>query len=287
MNSMYPWSAVYAGFSRISIRWLPALVLLCLALPGRTYPPAPHHLLYGMVRDEYGSPIQAAGAQIILVTAGGRELKTKILTTDPGVNYSLEVPMDAGLTSDLYKPTAMQPTMPFQIKVVINKVVYLPIELKGKSAQIGEPGRRTRLDLTLGEDSDGDGLPDAWERMINRDIRKVNPQEDPDQDGMTNLQEYLAGTYALDASDGLALVIRGLHNGEPVMKFTAIRGRTYTLLGSTDFATWTPVSFRIPVEGANAAVRLSFQATQLTPIEVEAVTGGMASTPTFFKLLVQ
>ena len=287
MNSMYPLSAVSAGLSRISIRWLPALVFLCFALPGRAYPPAPHHLLYGLVRDEYGSPIQAAGAEVILVTAGGRELKTKIIQTDPGVNYRLEVPMDAGLTSDLYRPTAMQPTMPFQMKVVINKVVYLPIELKGKSAQIGEPGRRTRLDLTLGEDSDGDGLPDAWERMINRDIRKVNPQEDPDQDGMTNLQEYLAGTYALDASDGLALVIHGLHNGEPVMKFTAIRGHTYTLLGSTDFATWTPVRFRIPAEGANAAVRSSFLATQLTPIEVEAVTGGMASTPTFFKLLVQ
>lgn len=287
MNSMYPLSAVTAGFSRISIRWFPALLILGLALPGRAYPPAPHHLLYGLVRDEYGSPIQAAGAEVILVTTGGRELKTRITHSEPGVNYGLEVPMDAGLTSDLYKATAMQPTMPFQMKVIINKVVYLPIELKGKTAQIGEPGRRTRLDLTLGEDSDGDGLPDAWERMINRDLRKVNPLEDPDQDGMTNLQEYLAGTYALDASDGLALVIRGLHNGEPVMKFTAIRGHSYTLLGSTDFATWTPVRFRIPSDGANAAIRSSFQATQVTPIEVEAVTGGVASAPTFFKLLVQ
>jgi len=287
MNSICPLSAVSVGFPRISIRWFLALLFLCLALPGRAYPPAPHHLLYGLVRDEYGSPIQAAGAEVILVTAGGRELKTRITLTEPGVNYRLEVPMDAGLTSDLYKATAMQPTMPFQMKVVINKVVYLPIELKGKSAQIGEPGRRTRLDLTLGEDTDGDGLPDAWERMINRDIRKVNPNEDPDKDSMTNLQEYLAGTYALDASDGLALVIRGLHDGEPVMKFTAIRGRSYTLLGSTDFSNWTPVKFRIPAEGLNAPIRTSFQATKVTPIEVEAVTGGTDSAPTFFKLLVQ
>ena len=30
--------------------------------------------------------------------------------------------------------------------------------------ELGKPSETTRLDLTLGEDSDGDGLPDAWER---------------------------------------------------------------------------------------------------------------------------
>ena len=280
-------SAVSEESSRTPIRWFSALLFVSLAVCGMAYPPAPHHQLYGMVRDEYGSPVNGAGAGVILVTSSGRELRAKIADFEPGVNYQLEVPMDAGLTSDLYKPTAMQPTMPFQIKVVINSVVYLPIELVGKSALIGQPGQRTRLDLTLGEDTDGDGLPDAWERMINRDIRTVNPNDDPDGDGLTNLQEYLAGTYALEASDGLTLVIRGLHNAEPVMRFIGIRGRSYTLLGSTDFVTWTPVTFRIPAEGPQAVVRSSYQAVRVTPIEVEAVTSGLALVPTFFKLQVR
>ena len=286
MNTMSPLTAVSAKLSRSSVRCLAAVMFLLLALGGLAYPPAPHHLLYGLVRDQYGSPINLAGGQVILVSASGRELKTQIGYSDPGVNYQLEVPMDAGLTSDLYQATAMQPTMPFQIKVIINKVTYLPMELKGKSSLIGQPGQRTRLDLTLGEDKDGDGLPDAWERMINRDIAKVNPG-DVNANGLTNLQAYLTGTYALTGSDGLKLNIEEVRNGEPVMKFMGVTGHAYTLLGSADFVTWTPVSFRITAEGATAVVRSSYLAAKVAAIEVQGVTLGLASVPTFFKLQIR
>ena len=278
--------------SRWSVRklgWIPASVsALLLATRLVAYPPAPHHVFYGLVRDEYGTPLTVSGAEVILTTPGGRELKAAVFQGgEAGVNYRLEVPMDAGLTDDVYQPTAMQPTVPFQMKVVVNKKVYLPMELKGKTAQMGLPGKRTQLDLTLGEDTDGDGLPDAWERMIHRDIRKVNPTDDPDGDGLTNLQEYLAGTYALDASDGLRLDIQGVSHGEPLMRFVAIRGRTYTLLGSTDFKTWEPVSFRIPSEGATAVVRSGYQSATVTPVTVQAVTANLPAAPTFFRLRVQ
>ena len=48
----------------------------------------------------------------------------------------------------------------------INGRSFLPIELRGVSLNLGEPGGITRLDLTLGEDIDGDGLPDAWEKAL-------------------------------------------------------------------------------------------------------------------------
>lgn len=269
--------------------WVPLSVsALLLAVRLVAYPPAPHHVFYGMVRDEYGTPLVVSGAEVILTTPGGRELKTPVFQGgEPGVNYRLEVPMDAGLTDDVYQPTAMQPTVPFQMKVVVNRKTYLPMELKGKTGQMGLPGQRTQLDLTLGEDSDGDGLPDAWERMIDRDIRKVNPTDDPDGDGLTNLQEYLAGTYALDASDGLRLDIQGVSQGEPMLRFVAIRGRSYTLMGSTDFKTWVPVNFRIPAEGATAAVRSGYQPSKVTPVTVQAVTAPLPVAPTFFRLRVQ
>jgi hypothetical protein len=38
--------------------------------------------------------------------------------------------------------------------------------MKGDLSKLGEPGKRTHLDLTLGEDLDGDGIPDAWERAL-------------------------------------------------------------------------------------------------------------------------
>jgi hypothetical protein len=259
-----------------------------MAARGLAFPPAPHHLFYGMVRDEYGTPIDAPGAQVILVSASGQQVKTLINPgVQPGVNYKLEVPMDAGLTSDLYKPTAMQPTMPFQILVVINGRTNLPIELKGNFAEMGKPGKQSLMNLTMGEDANGDGLPDAWERLINPDISKVKPG-DVSANGLTRLQEYLAGIYPVDDSEGLRLTISGLHDGEPLMSFLAIQGRSYTVLGSTDLKTWVPVTFRIPaVDAVDAGARSFYQATQVEKIEVQAVTADLSPTPTFFKLTVQ
>ncbi len=52
---------------------------------------------------------------------------------------------------------------------------------------------------TINADSDGDGMPDEWERKYG-----LNPQDpsdaalDSDEDGFTNLQEFLDGTNPLD-----------------------------------------------------------------------------------------
>ena len=251
------------------------------------YPPAPHHLFYGMVRDEYGSPI-AAGAEVILETLGGVQIKTTVIPNlEPGVNYRLAVPMDAGITSDLYKPTALRPTVPFLIRVRIGTVNYLPIEMIGDMSRMGQPGQRTLLNLTLGEDTDGDGLPDAWERLLNPDLTKVRPGDDSDRDGLTNLQEYLAGTYAFDPKDGFTLNILRLNNGAPVLEFTAIRGRTYTLQGSPDLKTWTTQSFRIPAEGATAPTRASYPAADVRKLQIEAIADAGQPVPRFFRLLTQ
>ena len=81
---------------------------------------------------------------------------------EPGVNYKLEVPMDSGTAAAInaYMPTALKPFWQFKLKVQIGQVTYLPIEMIGNFAQIGQPSLKTRIDLTLGVDSDGDGLGD-------------------------------------------------------------------------------------------------------------------------------
>jgi hypothetical protein len=266
------------------------IVLLALASVPEiwAFPPAPHHLFYGMVRDQYGTPIETPGALVVLVSANGKQVSTLVNPgVQPGVNYKLEVPMDAGLTSDLYKATAMKPTMPFQIFVIAGGRTNLPIELKGDFAQMGKPGKQTRMDLTLGEDTDGDGLPDAWERLINRDITKVNPN-DQRGNGLSNLQEYLAGIYPANDSQGFRLAITQLTDGQPVMNFMGVQGRYYTVLGSSDLNTWTPVTFRIPaIDDASAAPRAFFQATDIDIVEIQAITNGPPTAPLFFKLMVQ
>lgn len=275
---------------------LPALLALALLAPeiARAYPPAPDHIFYGVVRDENGDPIVDSKAQVILRTAAGTNLVIKITPgVEPGMNYKLRVPMDAGLTADVYRPTALKPQVPFKVQVRIGTTTYLPIEMTGDYAQLGLPGRRTRLDLTVGRDSVGDGLPDAWKRILiaqsgqQLTLQDIRPQDDFDGDGMSNLSEYYAGTYAWDPADALTLRVTDQRGEETRMAFLAITGRSYTVLGSDDMKAWTQVGFRVESPDREGAERQFYSATDVREMLVVVKTPAAESPKKFFKLALR
>lgn len=272
-----------------TLSWSPFLLvtLSLLTLQASAFPPAPHHQFYGTIRNEYGSPLPS-GAEVILETASGKQFKDyTVAGIDAGVNYRLSVPMDSGSSADLYQPTALRPSVAFRLKVRIDGVTYLPIEMKGDYRELGRVGGSSRVDLTLGEDSDNDGLPDAWERLINQDISKVDPKGDADDDRMNNLDEYLAGTYAYDSSNGLELKIIRFNEGRPVMEFLGVTGRTYSVHGSQNLDGWNGVSFRVIAEGEAGTERSLLQVRQVGRIEIEAVAPEGTPMPRYFRVMVE
>lgn len=92
-------------------------------------------------------------------------------------------------------------------------------------AAVPTPGR------TLGsEDADGDGLPDAWEVENGTLVTIPDADGDPDGDGLTTGQEYLAGTRPNDPMDVLQILPRVRKEGGLELGFLAIRDHTYSVI---------------------------------------------------------
>ena len=221
-----------------------AAFILCAATVASAFPPALPHTIYGMARDEYGNPLRT-NAVIVLTTSAGLSVSVRVdPELEPGVNYRLVVPLDSGVKSDAYKTGALQTSVPFRIRVTINNATFLPLEMTGDYSLLGQPGKQTRIDLTLGEDTNGNGLPDAWERAMiaargwNVSLAGLNGNSSPGGNGVTLLQEYVAGTYGFEDGNGLNLAIARVEAGTPVLEFLAVRGRNYTIVGSSDLKLW-------------------------------------------------
>jgi len=260
-----------------------------LILPGlvEAFPPAPHHTFFGMVRDELGRPLEGEKVEVLFETSTGRLVKTGVGLGLPGINYRLRVPMDAGTTADLYNPVAMRYAMPYRIRVRVGAQVYLPIEMVGDLGKMGQPGEETLLNLTLGEDTDGDGLPDAWERALlaqGQGLGDINPNDDTDGDGMSNLNEYISGNYAFDKDDGLRLDIVERVEGGTVLEFMGIQGRTYTIKGSADLKEWNDLAFQVDGEEGDFD---NVRADKVRQFRITVPSEEAGAAVKFFKLLVQ
>lgn len=272
---------------------LGAILLVAGSIALHAFPPAPPHVVRGMVRTEMGDPFNSTNAVVFLETGTGVRVRTAVVPNlGPGRNYSLPVPMDAGATPDNYKATALRAASTYRMKVQVGQVTYLPLETAVNLATLGRSTEVTSMDLTLGEDLDGDGIPDAWERALlaslgrNGNIRDVRPGDDSDGDGITNLNEYRAGTYAFDPEDGFELKVVQKSAERTSMEFLAIPGRRYAVRYSTDLKGWTGAGFRLSTDGAKAPLRQDFTATRTQMLRVEVPSEGIPERA-FFRATVQ
>jgi hypothetical protein len=73
-------------------------------------------------------------------------------------------------------------------------------------------------------------MPDDWENANHTNPLVPDSDQDPDLDGMTNGQEYVAGTDPQSALSALRLEVEPLPAGGVKLEFTAVSNRSYSVV---------------------------------------------------------
>ena len=239
------------------------LVMLILSAANAVAIPQAPVMTYGFVRDEYGNPLADSAALSLKLVKDtepdGRAYATTAVgaTAYPGMNYRLSLEIDSEGPS---RPYAVLKGAQMRIRFIQggedvsatpNPVFATPVN-----------GTAQRLDFSLGEDADGDGMPDAWEKWVLEldgraydaaGVAAFKPGDDDDGDGMSNLREFLAGTDPFIDTDLLAIVSydSDASAGRTTIRFTTVPGRTYRLVTTTTLSepVWVPAAASRQTDG--------------------------------------
>lgn len=286
--------AVRPAPRRRSLFRLAGAALACLLAAGASaFPPAPHYTIYGVVRDQVGATLAADGAVIILIKDNAEIGRAPVTALRGDRNYELNIRIDQQRpASRIYSARAVPALGVFSLAVELNGQRFFPIEVAG-TLRVGQGGERVRLDLNLGADLNRDGLPDAWQEwqlyqagrrpgMPGWDINLVTRDGDFDGDGISNFHEYVAGTFAGDATERFELRITGKSAGTVSFEFFSITGKVYGLEHSPDLANWTAVAFALAPGGP---AQTTFQAPDVNL--VSAYVPAAAGAAGFYRLTVR
>lgn len=282
------------NFSYFAVRGMFFVLIMLTCGVARAFPPAPSYTLYGMVRDQAGQTVSAENCHVILLKDGVETGRTPIISGKLDLNYELEIRIDQNRSGTaLYNSRAIESQGLFSLVVSMNGALYYPIEVAG-TLKAGKGSERVRLDLTLGEDKDLDGLPDVWEQWQlyqaghlpdangGWDLSLIGKNGDFDKDGQSNFMEYLAGTFAGDETERFELLIKEKQAAAVRFEFYAITGKTYTIERS-DGGPWSRIPFSI-TEGGEPATAYTAASVGVRPVFAVPEPGGKRE---FFRLTVR
>ena len=102
--------------------------------------------------------------------------------------------------------------------------------------------------IRYGPDSDADGLPDSWEQTWSVSCATC----DDDGDGLSNLQEYLAGTSPINSANFLRIAT--VQSGS--LTFASVNGMTYRVEMTDDLIgnSWTTLSNSVAGTGSSIQI---------------------------------
>jgi hypothetical protein len=110
-----------------------------------------------------------------------------------------------------------------------------------------------QLILDPSQSAVGDGIPNSWKQQYGLDpFDPALGSKDSDHDGMSNLQEYLAGTNPTNAASNFRILSAAITNRDVRVDWTTMGGHSYVLQTNSDLlGTFQDLTAAIAVTGTN------------------------------------
>ena len=166
-------------------------------------------------------------------------------TTAAGLTVSNRITATTNIVGNVTNITFATNPFPYAMRVVITNDAHV------------QPGVFATFNITVLEDSDRDGIPNAFEIDLG-----LNPDSaadglsDLDGDGMSNRAEYIAGTDATNSLSYLRIE-ENIVSGLSAVEFAAISNRTYSVqyTDSLGASPWVKLA-DVPARTTNFVVQL-------------------------------